>query len=126
MAEKLTLTKVVRKDTDKEGKKLVTKDGREYVRLAVQCREYGDKWVSFFGAPWNDSWKAGDVVDADVKANGEYLNGSKPDPLVDLTKHFMALSARVGKLEEMMKPKISIEASPATLPEPPDDSNLPF
>lgn len=96
---KLNLTRVARKNTDKDGKPLVTKDGRPYVRLGVQCKEYGEKWISFFGAPWNDSWKENMEVEADVKVNGQYLNGSKPDPLSEMTKAIMNATTRITKLE---------------------------
>lgn len=129
----LTLTKVVRKDTDKEGKPLTTKDGRPYTRLGIQTREHGAKWLSGFSAPWNQSWKEGDTVECDVEQKGEYLNISKPDPLTEFAKKLTHLGLEFWKLEDRVKkleaaqPKVNVQVSkptPAQLSEPPDD--LPF
>ena len=98
----LHLTKVGRYTTDKEGKALVTSDGRPYTRLLIRTQEYGDKVISGFGASWNESWKDGQTVEAEVKptADGKYLNLVKPDPIADLCKLYNKLERRVWALEE--------------------------
>lgn len=135
MAETLTLTKIVRKDTDKEGNKLKTKDGREYTRLGIQCREHGQKWLSGFSAPWNEGWKEGDAVSCEVQQKGEYLNISKPDPLAEMAKAVFNLGVEVGKLRERVKSLeddtakvVHRKPTPAELDEPPavNDTELPW
>lgn len=92
---KLTLTRVYRNDKDKDNKPLVFKNvknkGQPYTKLGVQCQEYGTKWLSGFDAQWNANWKEGDVVEADVEVNGEFLNLKRPDPLADILRRLKAL-----------------------------------
>ena len=51
------INKIYRSDKDKDGNPLTTKDGRPYIRIAIQCSEYGAKWISGFANRWNDAWK---------------------------------------------------------------------
>lgn len=97
---KINITKVVRKDTDKEGNKLVTKDGRPYTRIMIQCQEYGQKWITGFASPWNASWADGQTVEAEVVQKGEYLNLEKPDPLAQVLKQLNDLATRMTKMEQ--------------------------
>lgn len=93
---KLTLTKVYRSDKDKNGKPLVSKkDQKPYTKIAIKCQEYGERWLSGFGAKWNDYWNEGDIVEAEVEENGEYLNLKRINPLADLTKRVLALEKAV-------------------------------
>lgn len=122
--EKITLTKVGRYEKNKEGQPYKWPSGDVYVRMAIKCREYGEAWLSGVASKWNENWKEGDTVEADVKKNGEYVNFNKPNPIDDLTKHFMALSVRVGKIEEAMKSldtRVTVTATPAEMNEPPAD-----
>ena len=71
--EKLTLTRVFRKD------EVSKKTGNPYTRLALKTKEYGEeKWVSGFGNKSNSDWKVGDVIEVDVKQEGQYLNFEMP------------------------------------------------
>lgn len=99
----LHITRVFRSDKDKNGNALVNKDGNPYEKLAIKCREYGDKWVSGFSGKWNAHWKEGDVVTAEVVPNGDYLNLKRPDPFADMSKAIMDLNVRVGKLDARIK-----------------------
>lgn len=131
---KLTIVRITRKDTDKEGKPLVTKDGRNYTRLGIQTKEYGAKWLSGFSAPWNETWKEGDTVECEVEVKGEYLNISKPDPFGQLSKQVFDQNVRIGKLEARIDLLEKSDATPpkplptpAQMDEPPeDDVELPF
>lgn len=104
---KLTLTKVIRKDTDKDGNKLITKDGRPWTRLAIQAQEYGQNWVTGFSSPWNQNWKEGDVVEADVEdtADGKYHNLKRPDPVARLAERVLALEKDVAGLKTLLDPQ---------------------
>lgn len=89
----LSLTRVFRSKTDKQGNPLLTKkDKRPYERVSIKCEEYGDKWLSGFGANWNQDWQEGDKVNVNVEEVNGYLNFSKLDPIDDLT-------ARVERIE---------------------------
>jgi len=91
----LTITKVYRTSKNKDGQPLINKKGQPYERLAIQCSEYGEKWLSGFSASWNTSWVEGDTVEVEVTESGQYLNISRPDPMFALG----ALSLRVAALE---------------------------
>ena len=102
----LQITKIFRSWKDKQGKPYMTKDGREYERLAIKTREYGDAWMSGFGNRVNSNWREGDAVEVNVdrvqKDGKEYLNFSMPN--IWDTVH--QLEARIGALEEaVLTPK---------------------
>ena len=101
--EKLEITKVFRSWNDKAGKPLKTSDGREYERVAIQCKEYGSQWVSGFGSYWNKDWREKDVVEVEIekvsKDGREYLNFSRPSPITLLTKRVEALESALRTLK---------------------------
>lgn len=99
MIQKLTLTKIYRSDKDKNGKLLVTKDGRAYSKIAVKTKEYGDKFISGFSSYWNKDWVEGQVVGAVVEPNGDFLNLKKPDPIAELEEK---LTKRILVLEQAL------------------------
>jgi len=93
---KVIITKIYRSSKDKKGNLLVTQDGREYTRLAIKTKEYGDRYLSGFGNEKNASWKVGDTVEITVEESGQYLNFSMP-------KEKDLLLERVEKLENEVK-----------------------
>lgn len=76
---KVTLTQVVRKNTDKDGNPLKNAKGQPYTRLSIKTQEHGDKWLSGFARQDNSSWKVGDSVEITVEERGEYLNFKMPE-----------------------------------------------
>ena len=76
---KVTLTSVYRSDKDKNGNKLISKQGKPFTRLSIKCQEYGDKWLSGFDNKVTSNWKEGDTVEIEITQNGEYLNFSIPN-----------------------------------------------
>ena len=76
---KLTLTSIKRYSEDKEGKKLVTSDGRPYTRLIIRTKEYGEKPLSGFDSIQTQNLKEGDEIEAEVKQSGDYLNFKLPN-----------------------------------------------
>ena len=108
---KLTLTKLIRKSTDRDGKPFLTRDGRNSERLAVQTEEHGTIWVGGFSGAWNFGWKVGDVVEAEVVQNGQYLNLIKPDPLKQIL-------VRLDKLEDAMFGAAQVNKTPDPLEAP--------
>lgn len=75
---KVTLTKVYRSTTNKDGSPLMSKAGKPYTRLSIKTDTHGDKYLSGFDGKQTASWKEGDSVDIDVEQKGEYLNFSVP------------------------------------------------
>lgn len=99
---KVTLTNVKVYTQDKEGKPLKSKEGKPYTRLNIQCKEYGDKWLSGFGNSRNKNWQAGEEVDIEVKQNGEYLNFEMPKPVVGMAEEDRNMLTRIEmKLNEI-------------------------
>lgn len=103
---KLSITKIYRSWKNKEGNPLKTKDGREYERVAIRCKEHGEKWLSGFGGQWNSNWQIGDEVEVDIEEDGEYLNFRKPDPIKKLEE-------RVTQLEDRLEDHISADSKEA-------------
>jgi hypothetical protein len=76
--KKLTIQKIARFDTNKEGDTLTTKDGRPYTRVILNTKEYPSDKISGFGSPVTDAWKEGDVVEVIIEEKGEYVNFKLP------------------------------------------------
>ena len=96
----VTLTKVTRFTTDKDGKALITKDGRPYTRVRIQTQEHASQWISGFGSQDNENWREGDTVELDIKQVGEYLNFSTPKKTDILETRITELENRVSALEK--------------------------
>ena len=92
------ITKIYRNTKDKEGNDLITKDGRNYERVAIKTEEYGDKYISGFGNNRNKNWQVGDEVEIEIEQSGEYLN-FRMQPLAVKYKEFLDLRDRVLNLE---------------------------
>ena len=75
---KVTLTKVYRSTTDKEGNALMTKAGKPYERVSIKTQEHGEKWLSGFGAESNQGWQEGDELELEIEESGQYLNFKNP------------------------------------------------
>lgn len=109
--EKITLNKVARYTTDKNGQPLKTRDGRPYTSLRIKSNEHGDKWLSGFDNPQTQNWKEGDTVEVEVTQKGEYLNFSVPKPqdkaIAEITGLKMTVSKHEFKIAEL---EICIEA----------------
>jgi len=103
--EKLTLVNVYRTTTNKEGEKLINRNGKPYERVSIKAEEKGDKWISGFGSRSNQNWAEGDVVEVNVVQNGEYLNfetprsSVSPQALDDLKVKIENIESRLSKLE---------------------------
>lgn len=124
---KLTIEKITRYDKNKDGLPLVNKQGKPYIRLSVTA---GGKTYSAFGGQWNDKWKVGDTIEADVVANGQYFNIVAPKPMDKLEGRIVELEKQVALLAKMIQAKNFMSASELedTDEEPPmiSDDDLPF
>ena len=92
---KVTLNKISRFTTDREGKQLMTKDKRPYTRVRIQTAEHADQWLSGFENGITQGWKEGDTIEIDVKQVGIYFNFSTP-------KKEDLLEARIKVLEDQI------------------------
>lgn len=93
--EKVKLTKIYINDKDKEGKELITKTGKKFRKMTIQCDKYGNEYLSSLIFDDNDiklNWKEGDEVLILVEVNGNFKNFKAPSRL-DI------LEERVKKLE---------------------------
>lgn len=52
--------------------------GKPFTSLSIKATEYGDKYLGGFDGAETRNWKAGDVVEVEVKDDGKYLNFSVP------------------------------------------------
>lgn len=111
---KLSINKIYRSYNDKNGKPLMTKDGRPYERVAIQTKEHGSSWLSGFGGGYNRNWKVGDVVEVEVEQDGQYLNFKRPDPIKKLKERVLALEQVVFKssVDEEIDDEIKAEDIP--------------
>lgn len=113
----ITLTKIFRTNKAKDGTLLTNKNGKNYERLGIKCQEYGETWLSGFGAQWNQNWQEGDKVNVEIKevqSNGNtYINFDK----VDENK---LLEERIVKLEEAVFGKKQMTPVSDNIPISPD------
>lgn len=105
--EKITISRITSKKTNKEGKAYITKTGKPFEMMGVLIKggKYDGKWASAClfepDHPAYD-WKEGDTVEVVLEQNGEYLNFKVPSRLDQL-------EARVAKLEASMAVNIASE-----------------
>lgn len=92
---KLTLTRVFTTDKNKDGTPLMSKAGKPYTKMSIKAKEYGDKWISGFKNKQNEGWKDGDIVEAIIKENGEYLN-------FELPKKDDVVTGEIGKIHNLL------------------------
>lgn len=98
--EKVSITKISRFVNDKNGKQLVSKDGKPYERVNICTDKHGDKWLSGFGSSATKTWAVGDVVEIEVIQNGEYINFKTPKIEVINSNKTKELEVRILSLEE--------------------------
>ncbi len=105
---KVTITQIDFYDKKKDGTALTymsKKDNRphSYKKVRIKTGEEGDLWGAVFSqqSPINQ-WKAGDVVEVDIKPNGDFKNFELPKTGVSRAE-FESLEKRVAVLEEFTK-----------------------
>ena len=118
---KLTLTRVFR-TKEKDGKPLVSKQGKPYEKVAVKAKEFGEAWISGFGNKGNSGWKEGDVVEIELSQNGDYLNFKMPSLMVT-KQEFEDLSLRVTHIwKHVFKDSLPVDEDSSA----PVDQDIPF
>ena len=121
--EKLTLTRVYRKD------KISKKNNKPYTSLGLKATEYGEDWINGFGNKDNSSWKEGDVVEVEIKKDGQYINfempksnGTSPELIAKVNQ---ILENTVTILNKLSGEK-GLEDGPPEHREPNDLDDVPF
>lgn len=113
---KLTLTKVFISDKDKNGQPLVGQNGRPYKKIAIKAREYGERWLSGFVSSWNENWREGQTVDAEVEQRGDYLNLKRPDPMQEVHDQLNRIERMLveihGATVRNVKPAVGTDDNP--------------
>lgn len=110
----ITLTKVFRSTTKKDGTPLIGKNGRPYTKLALKCNEHGDKWLSGFDGKETQGWREGDTVNVEIEQNGEYLNFSVPksshivnqmggEDMIKLNQKLDAIWTKLGVIQGLLQ-----------------------
>ena len=97
--EKVKITKIYRSTEDKNGNKLVNKNGIAYTRLSLKTLQHGEKYLSGFGSKENENWKEGDEVEIIIKQNGEYLNFETPkkdDKAIEMLSQILTKLGTIG------------------------------
>lgn len=96
---KVTLTKVQRSTTNKDGEPYISKNtGKPFTICRIWTVEHGEKSLGGFDSYATDKLKEGDEVEIIIEESGQYLNFKMPSDKVT-RKEFDALDARVKALE---------------------------
>lgn len=106
--EKVTISKVSKFTTDRNGQPLKTSKGKPYTRVIIQTEEH-DLPLSGFGNSTTDAWTQGTAVDIEVskveKDGKTYLNFSLPkkevlqsEDMKQLKEDVFKLLVRVGEI----------------------------
>jgi hypothetical protein len=121
--EKLTIVRVNRTTTDKNGNPLIwaaKKPGDKetpYTRVSLITKEYGDKkWIGGAVATaeprGTDKWKEGDSVEVEISVNGDFTNFKLPTKSAQGEEKIKMLEGRVWQLEtEMAQVQRSLTAA---------------
>lgn len=114
--EKVRITRVSVKDTDKDGNKLKDKRGYPYLRVGIQTDRYGEKWLSTFAKNADSpeaKLTAGDEVNISVEQKGEFLNFRLPTKTDLLEERVYALE---HKVEVLSRQTTAVPAATAKIP----------
>lgn len=95
--ETVTLTKISRFTTGKDGTALKTKTGKPYTRVIIQTEEH-EKSLSGFGSKVTDAWTEGSKAEVEITKNGEYLNFSLPKKEAVQTEDMKAIKEDIERI----------------------------
>lgn len=134
-----TIKRITTSTTNKDGKPLIDKNRRPFLKVGLQVAEHGETWVNglFFGA--QIPWKEGEKVDLNITK--ELYNGKeqlkfeiprKENPnakaLEELANRMTKVELRMATLENQLKPQPVKypEGEPPTPNFEPDEDRIPF
>lgn len=132
---KITLSSVYKTDKDKLGNPLMSKQGKPYTRMSIKANEYGDKWISGFMSKGNMGWKQGDIVEVEIKENGQYLNFELPkggisnETMDKILNMLTTINLDVKQLKESLLPKEKVMMGNTGMEYPDEDispEDIPF
>ncbi len=105
------IKRISRKDTDKDGNKLLgKKDQKPYFKIGIQTEEHGDEWLSGFANSTTDPRYL-------MEEGGTYSIAVEEKKVGDkIFKNFRMLSAQEKELEELRALKATLGQS--TTPNP--------
>lgn len=109
--EKLTLTRL------KRTQRTSSKTGRPFTSLGIQCKEYGEKWLSGFDGKETQDWTEGSIVEVEIEKKGDYVNFSVPksshqvnkmggEDMVKLHAKLDAIWTKLGVIQGLIQPKV--------------------
>lgn len=103
---KVKVTRISKKDTDKDGVKLIgKKDGKPYWKIGIQTEQTGDEWLSGFANSTTDPRYT-------MEEGGTYSIGIQENHVGDKTyKNFRMLKPEELKMEEMEEELRVLKAS---------------
>lgn len=79
---KVKITKTFFNWNNKEGQPYLSKEGQPQCRVQIQTEQHGKTYLSSFalsGSPILE-WKPGDIVDIEIKTQGDFTNFYLPKP----------------------------------------------
>lgn len=118
----IIIKKIIHRNTDKQGNKLVSQKGKPYEKCSILTEgKRGEVWISGFGNLVTKSWYEGDVVDVVLEQKGEYWNFSLPEGATPIRKMGTCnCEDRVKALETKMEfviAKLEAKEAPSTVEE---------
>ena len=101
-----TIKRVSISDKNKEGKPLISKNGKPFYKVGIQVAEYGESWINGLWFDGACPWKENDVVKLIIAE--ELYNGKKqlkfelPRKENPNQKYFEEITGRLLKIEMML------------------------
>jgi hypothetical protein len=124
------LTKIYKTSNKKDGSPLIDRNGKPFTRLSIKVQEYGDKWLSGFSNPSNQTWREGDTVEIEVEQSGQYLNFKQPNPRTANLQQLQTIEKKLDEVLSILKGEGTLGAENLTQGQPEDDgpdvSDIPF
>lgn len=125
---KIKIEKLYRNDKDKDGKPLMSRQGKPYSKINIIADE---KMYSGFSGKWNESWKVGDEVEVEVEEavyNGKtYYNLKAPaSARGGFGGNTQAMEHLLGSIDTKLSKVIEILESKKGLPVFTQGEDIPF
>lgn len=122
-AEKITIARIGSFNTDKQGNKLINKNGKPYTRVLIDTTD-GRK-MSGFGSQETSNWNEGMEVEVEVTESNGYLNFNLPKKEAVSE---MAIKTAVDQMLQPIRMSLArIEEHLGTAPKPTiGNTNVPY
>jgi len=104
--EKIKINQIYINDKNKEGKPLMTSNGKKYWKVAIKCNKYPDKYITCMLFNQDDevfNWQPNDEVEVVIEQNGDFLNFKRPTQVDRLKMQIDDHEERIRILEIFMK-----------------------